>query len=139
MVSIKRNNKKNRGEEAKQELADNPEENASEAMQSEVSIHYQLAENNALLSYKQYVKNAIKDITESLKKIEGSFPESKAEIGCALAICNELMEVQDLPTNYTQLNFEDSLQNKNMLSTMRLLPRIESLIFPSQYSFCQFN
>lgn len=84
---------------------DNPEDNASEAMQSEVSIHHQLAENSALLSYKQYVKNAIKDITESLKKIEGSFPESKAEIGSALAICNELMEVQDLPTNYTQLNF----------------------------------
>jgi hypothetical protein len=34
------------------------------------------------------------------------------------------MEVQELPTNYTQLNFDDSLQNKNMLSTMRLLPRI---------------
>lgn len=69
MVSIKRNNKKNRSEEAKHEQVDNPEENASEAMHSEVSIHHQMAENSALLSYKQYVKNAIRDITESLKKI----------------------------------------------------------------------
>jgi len=32
----------------------------------------------------------------------------------------------------------DDSQNKNMLSTMRILP-IESLIFPSQCSFYQFN
>jgi hypothetical protein len=34
---------------------------------------------------------------------------------------------------------EDSIQNKNMLSTMRLLPRLESLIFPSQCSFYHIN
>jgi hypothetical protein len=81
----------------------------------------------------------VKEITESLKKMEAAFPESKQEVATALNLCNELMEVPEQATNYTQLNFDDSLQNKNMLSTMRLLPRIESLIFPSQYSFCQFN
>jgi hypothetical protein len=30
--------------------------------------------NDALQSYKQYVKGIVKDITESLKKVESAFP-----------------------------------------------------------------
>jgi hypothetical protein len=56
-----------------------------------------------------------------LKKIEG---EAKPEITAALALLAELMETQEVSTNYTQLNLDESQQNKNMLSTMRLLPRI---------------
>ncbi len=85
------------------------------------------------------MKNAVKEIAENLKKIENNFPDCKQEISPALALCNELMEVQEFNMSCTQMNFDESQQNKNMLSTMRLLPRIESIIFPSQYSFCQFN
>jgi hypothetical protein len=124
MIKIKRNNKKNRKEEQQEQEAEIlVEENLSED-NSEISINHQLENNNALHSYKQYVKITIKEITDQLKKIETNFPESKQEIGSALTLCNELMEVQEISTNYTQLNFDDSLQNKNMLSTMRLLPRI---------------
>lgn len=141
MAAITRNNKKNKQQEQHEEEP-HPEH---EDPNSEVSINHQLNQQNdqandtALQSYKQYVKSTVKEITDALKKVEAAFPDSKQDLGTALSLCNELMEVPEQTTNYTQLNFDDTLQNKNMLSTMRLLPRIESLIFPSQYSFCQFN
>jgi hypothetical protein len=67
------------------------------------------------------------------------YPDTKLELASALTLCNELSEVQEVSNVYSMQNLEESLQNKNMLSTMRLLPRIESLVFPSQCSFYQFT
>jgi hypothetical protein len=62
----------------------------------------------------------------------------------ALNLCYQLMEDEPQTpevNNGTPLNMgiEETVQNKNMLSTMKLIPRLESLIFPSQCSFYHFN
>lgn len=61
MVKIKRNNKKNRSEE-------NPEEIKEDVPDSEISLNREL-EDNALLAYKNHVKNSVKDLMEALKKV----------------------------------------------------------------------
>ncbi len=65
MTKIKRNSRKSRKEEKGLETPDNHE---SEGEQSEISINKQL-ENNNLLTYKTYVKNTVREISDSLKRI----------------------------------------------------------------------
>lgn len=90
MTAITRNNKKNRQQD--QVKPEEPQQDA-EDLNSEVSINHQLNQqdpNNetALQSYKLYVKTTVKEITESLKKMEAAFPESKQEVATALNLCN---------------------------------------------------
>ncbi len=81
MTSITRNTKKTKASATKQEDD-----------QSDISINHQLEQENApLVNYKQYVRNTAREISESLKKIEG---EARPEIAAALALCAELMEAQ---------------------------------------------
>lgn len=48
-------------------MLETPEQN-SDNEQSEISINKQL-EENALPNYKQYVRNTVREISESLKKL----------------------------------------------------------------------
>ena len=73
-------------------------------------------------------------------------PQSKIDVETALSLCGDLMEgeqVMEGQNNQLPIggigSVEETIQNKNMLSTMKLLPRLESLIFPSQCSFYHFN
>lgn len=64
MTNIKRNTKKSKKDE---KMLETPEQN-SDNEQSEISINKQL-EENALPNYKQYVRNTVREISESLKKL----------------------------------------------------------------------
>lgn len=92
MTAITRNNKKNRQLEQQQPEEDQQQPQDHSDPNSEVSINHQLNQDQtneaALQSYKQYVKTTVKEITESLKKVEAAFPESKQELGTALGLCN---------------------------------------------------
>ncbi len=87
--------------------------------------------------YKHYVRSVVQDITHVLIRIQAHSPEAEEELQGAVGICEDLLgnestggSKQDLPSE----------ENKNMMmGTMRMVPRIESLILPSQNSFYQIN
>jgi hypothetical protein len=69
MTKIKRNSKKSK----KEEREETPQEEQIADDRSDVSIGRRL-EEDGLQQYKQYVRGAVREISEHLKKIEQGFP-----------------------------------------------------------------
>lgn len=84
------------------------------------------------------MKNSIGEVLKSIRRLESAHPEARNELLEAVFKCKELLEIPPESINSSLVSLDECLQNKNMMSTMRLLP-IEPILFSSQCSFFHIN
>ena len=133
MTRIQRTNRKKPSESEPSKQESPFEEEAS------IQVHVEQAEplgtverNGARHHYRAYVRSMVGEISEALGKIETASPEVREGLGEALRICEH---VDGLGAG-VESGLEDPL---NLTTSMRIVPRIESLILSSQNSICHLG